>query len=165
MVNCRDYTFKHTQARPIMVSIADNACTRLNKNLADAGMVCTLADNVHKQEVPCTQWYALHNLATLFNNHPYISSSKFSTNATGTPLFTYVGMVRCCRIMWPWYMEYILHITVCMALLVCVHTYFAIVSQVIHSAIDTSARFLLWINLFMEIVFFWLLYYTYIIAA
>ena len=32
-----------------------------------------------KLEVPCTQWYALHNIATLFNNHLYISSS-------GTPV-------------------------------------------------------------------------------
>ena len=31
-----------------------------------------LADKVHKQDVPCTQWCALHNMATLFNNHPYI---------------------------------------------------------------------------------------------
>ena len=23
-----------------------------------------LADRVHKQEVPCTQWYALHNMTT-----------------------------------------------------------------------------------------------------
>ena len=42
-----------------------------------------LADNLKVQEVPCTQRYALHNMAmcTLFNNHPYIlSSSKFSAN-------------------------------------------------------------------------------------
>ena len=25
-----------------------------------------LADKVHKQQVPCTQWHALHNMATLF---------------------------------------------------------------------------------------------------
>ena len=34
------------------------------------------ADKVHKQEVPRTQWYALHNTATLFNNHPYIHVSS-----------------------------------------------------------------------------------------
>ena len=50
-----------------------------------------LADMVQKQEMPYTQWYTLHNMATLFNNHPYISSS-------GTPVGTkftaaYVGMV------------------------------------------------------------------------
>ena len=50
-----------------------------------------LADKVHKQEVPCLQWYALHNMATLFKNHPYISSSKFSANWRATA--TYVGMV------------------------------------------------------------------------
>ena len=27
------------------------------------------------QEVPCTQWYTLHTMATLFNNHPYISAT------------------------------------------------------------------------------------------
>ena len=39
------------------------------------GSMHALADKVHKQEVPCTQWYALHNTATLFNDHSYISSS------------------------------------------------------------------------------------------
>ena len=38
------------------------------------------ADKVHKQEVPCTQWYALHTMATLYNNHSYISSGKFNAN-------------------------------------------------------------------------------------
>ena len=33
-----------------------------------------LADKVHKQEVPHTQWYAHHNMATLFDNHPYIGT-------------------------------------------------------------------------------------------
>ena len=44
-----------------------------------------LADKVHKQEVPHSDMH-MHSMkmATLFNNHPYISSS-------GTP--TYVGMV------------------------------------------------------------------------
>ena len=40
-----------------------------------------VADKVHKQEVQ----YAhsdmhMHTVATLFNNHPYISSSKLSAN-------------------------------------------------------------------------------------
>ena len=35
-----------------------------------------LADKVHKQEVPRTQWYALHIMTTLFKNHPYVSSSN-----------------------------------------------------------------------------------------
>ena len=47
---------------------------------------------VHKQEVLCTQWYALHTMATLFNNHPYISNSKFSANWHATA--TYVGMIE-----------------------------------------------------------------------
>ena len=34
-----------------------------------------LADKIYKQEVSRTQCYALHNTATLFNNHLYISSS------------------------------------------------------------------------------------------
>ena len=35
-----------------------------------------LADKVQKQEVHAyTQSYVLHNMATLFNNHPYMSSS------------------------------------------------------------------------------------------
>ena len=40
----------------------------LKRNLPHVGMVqCmnALADKVHKQEVPYTQWYALHNMATL----------------------------------------------------------------------------------------------------
>ena len=48
------------------------------RNLAHVGMAqCrnALADKVQKQEVPCTQRYALHNMATLFNNHSYKSSS------------------------------------------------------------------------------------------
>ena len=51
----------------------------------------TLADKVHKQEVPCTQWYALHSMATLFNNHPYISSSGTPVGTKFTA--TYVGIV------------------------------------------------------------------------
>ena len=50
-----------------------------------------LADKVHKQEVPRTQCYALHIIATSFNNHPYISSGKFSANWRDTA--TYVGML------------------------------------------------------------------------
>ena len=52
----------------------------LKRNLAHVGIVqCmnALADKVQKQDVPCTQWYALHNMVTLFDNHPYISSSGF----------------------------------------------------------------------------------------
>ena len=46
---------------------------------------------VHLSSVQCLQWYVLHNMATLFNNHPYICSS-------GTPVGTKftawnVGMV------------------------------------------------------------------------
>ena len=50
----------------------------------------TLADKVvqvHKQEVPCTCRYALHKHATLFNNHPYISNSKFSANWCATATY------------------------------------------------------------------------------
>ena len=50
-----------------------------------------LADKVHKQEVPRTQWYALHIMTTLFNNHPSINSSNFSANWRATA--TYVGKV------------------------------------------------------------------------
>ena len=67
----------------------------LKRNLTDVGMsqsMNALADKVRKQEVPCTHWYAraLHNMATLFNNHaslhkyffhalrhPYISKISF----------------------------------------------------------------------------------------
>ena len=86
----------------------------LKRNLAHVGMAqCmnALADRVQKQ-VPCTQWYALHNMDTLVNNHPYISSSEFSANWCASA--TYVGR----WIMWPCYGVYI---TVCMAL-VFVHT-------------------------------------------
>ena len=52
-----------------------------------------LADEVHKQEVPCTQLYSLHNMATLFNNHPYISSSDTSVGTNLLLLTLYEGMV------------------------------------------------------------------------
>ena len=50
-----------------------------------------LANEVHKQEVPCTQWHALHPMATLLSNHPYTSSSGTSVGIKFTA--TYVGMV------------------------------------------------------------------------
>ena len=46
-----------------------------------------LADKVHKQEVPCTQWYALHaTMGHIIQQPSLISSSKFSANwhATAT---------------------------------------------------------------------------------
>ena len=45
-----------------------------------------LADKAHKQEMPHKK-----NTATLFNNLPHISSSKFSADWHATA--TYVGMV------------------------------------------------------------------------
>ena len=38
-----------------------------------------LADKVHKQGVPHSDMHVNHNMATLFTNYPYISSS-------GTPV-------------------------------------------------------------------------------
>ena len=50
----------------------------------------TLADKVHKQEVPCT--HALHTMATLFNSHPYYISSSTSGMPVDTKFTaTYVG--------------------------------------------------------------------------
>ena len=46
-----------------------------------------LADKVHKQGMPHSDM--LHNMAPLFNNHLYISSSKLSTIWHATA--TYVG--------------------------------------------------------------------------
>ena len=63
-------------------------------------------------------------MATLFNNHPYISSSK------------YYG----CWIMWPCYR---VHITVCMALP-------CVLSQPVHSCIGTSLHQL---DFFLEIFY------------
>ena len=51
-----------------------------------------LADKGHKQKVPHTQ-YGLHNIATLFNNHPYISSSKCIVPTGACHSYTYVGMI------------------------------------------------------------------------
>ena len=34
-----------------------------------------LGDKVHKQGVPHSDMHVHHNMATLLNNHPYISSS------------------------------------------------------------------------------------------
>ena len=75
-----------------------------------------LADKVHKQEVPCTQ-YVLHTMpATLFTNHPYISSSSTSV---GTKIYCYLCSDGCWIMLPAWYG---VHIIVCMALLayVCV---------------------------------------------
>ena len=51
-----------------------------------------LADKAHKQGMPqhCDM-HALHNMATLFNNHPYLNSSKFSADMHVTA--NYLGMV------------------------------------------------------------------------
>ena len=72
-----------------------------------------LADKIHKQGMPHSDTgYALHNTATytLFNNHPYISSSSADWHATAT----YVGMVvECGRVDG-------VHITVWHSLLGCV---------------------------------------------
>ena len=70
----------------------------------DGSMNALAHNKVHKQEVPCTRWYwnALHTMATLFSNHPYISCSKLILVSTGVPLlFTYVGMIT-----WPWYQSH-----------------------------------------------------------
>ena len=53
----------------------------LKRDLLDVGLAqCmnALADKVHKQEVPCTQWYTLHDMATLFNNYPYIVEQMYA---------------------------------------------------------------------------------------
>ena len=54
-----------------------------------------LADKVHKQGI-C---YTLHNMATLLNNQPYISSGKCSADWRATS--TYIVMVF--LIIWPCY--------------------------------------------------------------
>ena len=78
-----------------------------------------------------TQWYALHNRATLFNNHQWHAMSAL--------IYCYLCRDGC-WIMWPCYG---VHITVWHSLFV----YF--VSQCIHWAIPASARFLLR-NLFLK---------------
>ena len=55
------------------------------------GSMNTLAAWQTTQTRNATQWYALNNMATLFNNHPYISSSKLVPTWRATA--TYVGMV------------------------------------------------------------------------
>ena len=96
----------------------------LKRNLAIVGMAqCmnALADKVYQQEVPCTQWYAVHTMATLFNNHPYISSSKFSANWRATA--TYVGIV----------VELCGHVMECISLCAWHFLFFYYVSQCIHA--------------------------------
>ena len=56
-----------------------------------------LADKVHKQEVPYTQWYALHTMTTLMllNNHPYIVAVNLvPTGMALQATYMYVGMVE-----------------------------------------------------------------------
>ena len=86
-----------------------------------AGSMNALADKVHKQEVPCTQWYwyARHTMATLFINHPYISIAVAHQLTLNFITATYVGTHYGLWIMWPWYGVHT-NITVCMELLVCV---------------------------------------------
>ena len=43
-------------------------------------------EHVYTNKEYATQWYALHNTATLFNNHPYINLVP-----TGVPLLLYVA--------------------------------------------------------------------------
>ena len=50
----------------------------LKRNLANVGMNQWMHRLTEQQTRNSTQWYALHNMATLFNNHPYISSSGTS---------------------------------------------------------------------------------------
>ena len=80
----------------------------------------------------------LHNMATLFNNHPYVSSSGTPVGTKFTA--TYVGMVveYCGHVME-------VHITVCMALLICV------LCQPVHSCIEPSLH---GVDFFLEI-FLW----------
>ena len=52
-----------------------------------------LADKVHKQELPCKQRYAFHNMATLFKNHPHIHVSNSGMPVSTKFTATYVGMV------------------------------------------------------------------------
>ena len=87
-----------------------------------------------------------NKMTTLFNNHPYISSSKFSSNGHATT--TYVGMVvaeRCG------------HDMECVSLCAyhCVHgtsCLCTLSAMCIHPAIPTSARFI-FRNLSMETCF------------
>ena len=92
------------------------------------GSMNALANKVHKQEVPCTQWLCTHNDHTLF---------------TGVPLPTYVGMVveQC------GHMEYIYH---CVHGTSCLCTLSA--SAFIEPSLYTSANFI-FRNLFMETCF------------
>ena len=104
-----------------------------------AGSMNALADKVHKQEVPCTQWYwyARHTMATLFINHPYISSS-------GTPVDTKFYYCYLCRdalwfmnnvaMVWSAYQYHCVHGTSCLCTLSA--------SAFIEPALYTSARFL-----------------------
>ena len=83
----------------------------------------------------CMHAYALYNMATLFNNHPYISSS----GAPVCPKFTatYVGMVFVC-----------VHATEC----ICTHAFLAFVlCQPVHSCSEPSLHEL---NFFSQI-FLW----------
>ena len=88
-------------------------------------------------------------MATLFNNHPYISSNKFSANSCATA--TYVGMVdECghnmeCISLCAWHFSFLYFVNLCHSLS---HP---------SSAIDFSFEF------FYEDLF--LSCYTYIVAA
>ena len=53
--------------------------------------------HTNMQEVPCTQVYALHTMATLFNNHPlgYISSSGTLFIATYVRMIVVWSVYHC----------------------------------------------------------------------
>ena len=98
----------------------------LKRNLADVGMaqwIHWLTKYTNKKCHACTQWYALHNMATLFNNYSYISSSGTSVGTKFTA--TYVAML--------WSAYHHVHGTF-------LFVYF--VSQCFHWANPTSARYI-----------------------
>ena len=86
---------------------------------------------------------------TSFNNHPYISSSKFRATAT------YVGMHGCWT-MWPWYGVCALHFLHCLCTLSA--------CACIHWAIPTSARFIFRNSLMESCFCSFVKFYTYIVA-
>ena len=85
---CNFYVYKKQKQVSIEIS---------KRNLADVGMVQWMHQLTKYTNKVC---YTLHNIATLFNNHLYISSSKFSADWRATA--TYVGYVGC-WIMWECY--------------------------------------------------------------
>ena len=119
----------------VLLNHNNNLLKRTSKNISSWCRDVSMHECTGWQSTQRSAMHTVHNMAVLFDNHPYINNSKFSANWHATA--TYVGMVQC-WIMWPCSGRVYHCMYVCMALPVC------LLHQPVHSlshpASPTSAR-------------------------